>query len=200
MPFTAYKNIGAVVREFQLTYEEKNFIVESPFQINDYFRTRFERLLKEGIVDNSEYAICENLIAPILSEVWFNYSDRFLLWSHQPLIYEEQLSGVPGYLVAQRSPLGKVVFDKPFFVAVKAKKDDFTEGWGQCAAEMVAVQKINETEKITIFGLVSNGKIWEFGKLSDRSFLKHIKTYRISDLDELFAAINYVFEQCKIQL
>ena len=200
MPFTAYKNIGAVVREFQLTYEEKNFIVESPFQINDYFRTRFERLLKEGIVDNSEYAICENLIAPILSEVWFNYSDRFLLWSHQPLIYEEQLSGVPGYLVAKRSPLGKVVFDKPFFVAVKAKKDDFTEGWGQCAAEMVAVQKINETEKITIFGIVSNGKIWEFGKLSDRSFLKHIKIYRISDLDELFAAINYVFEQCKIQL
>ncbi len=200
MPFTAYKNIGAVVREFQLTYEEKNFIVESPFQINDYFRTRFERLLKEGIVDNSEYAICENLIAPILSEVWFNYSDRFLLWSHQPLIYDEQLSGVPDYLVAQRSPLGKVVFDKPFFVAVEAKKDDFTERWGQCAAEMVAVQKINETEKQTIFGIVSNGKIGEFGKLSDRSFIKHIKTYRISDLDELFAAINYVFEQCKMQL
>ena len=96
--------------------------------------------------------------------------------------------------------MGKVVFDKPFFVAVEAKKDDFTEGWGQCVAEMVAVQKINETEKITIFGIVSNGKIWEFGKLSDRSFTKNIKIYRISDLDELFAGINYVFEQCQLQL
>ncbi len=200
MPFTAYKNIGTVVRDFQLTYEENNFIVESQFQIDEYFKTRFERNLKEGIVDNSEYAICENLIAPILREVWFNYSDRFLLWSHQPLIYDEQLSGVPDYLLAKRSPLGKVVFDKPFFVAMEAKKDDFTEGWGQCSAEMVAVKKINETDKQTIFGIVSNGKIWEFGKLSDRSFTKNIKIYRLSDLDELFAAINYVFEQCKLQL
>jgi hypothetical protein len=200
MPFTTYKNIATVIREFQLTYEEKNFIIESPFQIDDYFQTRFERNLKEGIVDNSEYAICENLIAPILREVWFNYSDRFLLWSHQPLIYDEQLSGVPDYLLAKRSPLGKVVFDKPFFVAVEAKKDDFTEGWGQCSAEMVAVQKINETDKQTIFGIVSNGKIWEFGKLSDRSFTKNIKIYRLSDLDELFAAINYVFEQSQLQL
>jgi hypothetical protein len=200
MPFTTYKNIATVIREFQLTYEEKNFIIESPFQIDDYFQTRFERNLKEGIVDNSEYAICENLIVPILREVWFNYSDRFLLWSHQPLIYDEQLSGVPDYLLAKRSPLGKVVFDKPFFVAVEAKKDDFTEAWGQCSAEMVAVQKINEADKQTIFGIVSNGKIWEFGKLSDRSFTKNIKIYRLSDLDELFAAINYVFEQSQLQL
>ena len=200
MPFTTYKNIGTVVRDFQLTYEENNFIVESQFQIDEYFKTRFERNLKEGIVDNSEYAICENLIAPILREVWFNYSDRFLLWSHQPLIYDEQLSGVPDYLLAKRSPLGKVVFDKPFFVAVEAKKDDFTEGWGQCGAEMVAVQKINATDKQNIFGIVSNGKIWEFGKLSDRSFTKNIKIYRLSDLDELFAAINYVFEQSQLQL
>jgi hypothetical protein len=200
MPFTTYKNIATVILEFQLTYEENNFIVESQFQIDDYFKSRFERTLKEGIVDNSEYAICENLIAPILREVWFNYSDRFLLWSHQPLIYDEQLSGVPDYLLAKRSPLGKVVFDKPFFVAVEAKKDDFTEGWGQCSAEMVAVQKINETDKQTIFGIVSNGKIWEFGKLSDRSFTKNIKIYRLSDLEELFAAINYVFEQCQLQL
>ena len=92
-----------------------------------------------------------------------NYSDRFLLWSHQPLIYDEQLSGIPYYLLAKKSPQGKVVFDKPFFVAVEARKDYFTEGWGQCGAEMVAVQKINETEnkttlKKTTFGIVSNGE------------------------------------------
>lgn len=151
-------------------------------------------------LDNSEWAICENLISPILTETWYSYKDFFLLWSHHALTYDEDLSGVPDYLLAQKSPLGKIVFYKPFFVAMEAKKDDFTTGWGQCGAEMIACQKINQIEGQTIFGIVSNGKMWEFSKLCDRSFTKNIKPYRIADLDELFGAVNYVFEQCKLQI
>jgi len=65
---------------------------------------------------------------------------------------------------------------------------------------MIACQKINQIEGQTIFGIVSNGKIWEFAKLSDGSFTKNIKPYRIADLDELFGAVNYVFEQCQLQI
>ncbi|MEL7036505.1 MAG: hypothetical protein AAFO04_12910 [Cyanobacteria bacterium J06592_8] len=200
MAFTSYKNLAMVVQNFQLNYQENNFIIESDFAVNDYFKQRFEIRLREGVVDNSESAICENLIVPILTEAWYNYKEIFLLWSHQSLIYDEDLSGVPDYLLAQKSPLGKIVFDRPFFVAMEAKRDDFTAGWGQCGAEMVACQKINQIESLTIFGIVSNGKIWEFAQLSDRLFVKNIKTYRISDLDELFRAVNYVFEQCKLQV
>ena len=200
MAFTAYKHLEMVVKGFELTYAEADFIVESAFPLNDYFKQRFETIMREGVVDNSESAICENLIAPILTEAWYNHKDFFLLWSHQTLSYDEDLSGVPDYLVAQKSPLGKIVFDKPFFVAVEAKKDDFTAGWGQCGAEMVACQKINKIEGQTIFGIVSNGKMWEFAKLSDRLFIKNLKPYRIYDLDELFAAVKYVFEQCQAQL
>ncbi|MDY6806103.1 MAG: hypothetical protein SXA11_20190 [Cyanobacteriota bacterium] len=200
MTFTYYKNLAMVLKAFELTYREKNFIIESKFPLNDYFKQRFEILLREGIVDNSEAAICENLIAPILTEIWYGYKEKFLLWSHQTLIYDEDLSGVPDYLLAHKSPLGKIVFDKPFFVAREAKKDDFTAGWGQCGAEMVACQKINEIEGQTIFGIVSNGKIWEFAKLSDRLFTKNIQPYTIYDLEELFGAVNYVFQQCQLQL
>ncbi|NEP14369.1 MAG: hypothetical protein F6K14_30075 [Symploca sp. SIO2C1] len=200
MPFTGYKNLAMVIKAFELTYQENNFILQSEFTLKDYFKQRFEILLKDGIVDNSEAAICENLIAPILTEVWFAYKESWLLWSHQSLIYNEDLSGVPDYLLAHKSPLGKIVFDQPFFVAIEAKKDDFTAGWGQCAAEMVACQKINGIEGQTIFGIVSNGKMWEFSKLSDRLFTKNIKSYTIYDLDQLFKAVDYVFEQCQLQI
>ena len=200
MAFTSYKNLEMLVKEFLLNYQENDFILESNLQLNDYFKKRFEILLREGVVDNSESAICENLIAPILTETWYSYKEIFLLWSHQALTYDENLSGVPDYIIAQKSPLGKIVFDKPFFVAVEAKKDDFTAGWGQCGAEMIACQKINQIEGQTIFGIVSNGKVWEFGKLKDSWFTKNIKHYRITDLDELFGAVNYVFEQCKLQI
>ena len=206
MPFASYKNLAMTIQAFELTYQETDFVIESALSLNDRFKERFQILLREGVVDNSESAICENLIAPVLTETWYHYRQDLLLWSHQALFYNEDLSGVPDYILAQRSPLGKIVFDRPFCVAIEAKKDDFTAGWGQCGAEMVACQKRNQTavkaaeKKQTkpIFGIVSNGKIWEFAKLRDRALTKNIKPYRVSDLDELFAAVNYVFQQAQL--
>ena len=78
--------------------------------------------------------------------------------------------------------------------------DKFDEGWAQCLAEMVAAQKLNNQLKLTIFGIVSNGKGWEFGKLEDRTFMHHPGLYTIQEIDRLFALVNYVFQQCEIQL
>jgi hypothetical protein len=51
-----------------------------------------------------------------------------------------------------------------------------------------------------LFGIVSNGKFWEFGLLKNDSFTKNIKLYSISNLEELFAAINYIFKQSEISI
>jgi hypothetical protein len=201
MPFSTYKSIGAVAKEFQIKYVRNNFIIETEFAVNQGFREELELILNEGVFDNSEIAICENIIYPILREVWKFYRINFLLWSHQTLIYDEKLCGVPDYILAKRSPLGTVVFDKPYFVLVEAKKEsDFTEGWGQCFAEMVAVQRLNNDAEQTIFGIVSNGAIWQFGKLVLDDFTQNKTFYTIQELERLFAAINYVFQQCESQL
>ena len=89
MAFASYKNLEMLVKTFQLIYQESNFIIESMFPLNDRFKQQFEILLREGVVDNSESAICENLIVPILTETWYNYKDCLLLWSHQTLIYDQ---------------------------------------------------------------------------------------------------------------
>ena len=51
-----------------------------------------------------------------------------------------------------------------------------------------------------VFGIVSNGKHWEFGRLCDVNFTKQIKTYVLSDLASLFAALHYVYELVKTPL
>ena len=195
MSFNAYKNISDVIQIFPVHYQEKDFIQELFFSINVAFRQRLELILTEGVVFNSEYAICENIISPILIEVWQSYKEQLLVWSHQPLNYDEQLSGIPDYMVAKRSPKGKIVFEEPYLIVVEAKKDNFEEGWGQCLAELITAQKLNENTKTEIFGIVSNGKFWEFGRLLENSFEKNIKLYTISTLEELFAAVNYVFQK-----
>ena len=200
MSFGSYKSIGAVVKEFQITYTEFDFIVETEFSISDYFREDLQTMMRDGVVDNSEFAICENLIYPVLKEVWKCYRSNFILWSHQSLTYDNNLSGFPEYILAKRSPLGKVVFDKPYLLLVEAKQDKFDEGWGQCLAEMVAAQRLNEEVDIIVFGIVSNGDRWQFGKLEADVFTRNITLYTIQDLDKLFAAVNYLFQQCELQL
>ncbi|MEQ9621910.1 hypothetical protein [Coleofasciculus chthonoplastes] len=157
--------------------------------------------MKELTFEESEYAICETIIFPVLKELYRLYRDKFTLWSHKSLIYNEKLSGVPDYIIAKRSPLGKEIFEQPFFVAVEAKRDDFTKGWGQCLAEMVAIQKMNDqSEQQTIYGIVSNGQLWQFGKLRNNRFTKNFAAYTIYNLEQLLAALNYVFRQCELEL
>ncbi|MGD1807865.1 hypothetical protein ACP6PL_20850 [Dapis sp. BLCC M126] len=200
MPFSNYKNIAAVAKEYQIKYISANFINELEFPVPQNFREELEFLLSHGTIYGSEYAICENLIYPILKEVWKYYYQKFTLWSHETLTYDEKLSGQPDYIVAKISPLGRMIFDKPYFLVVEAKQDKFEEGWGQCLAELVAVQKINNNLEQTIFGIVSNGQVWQFGKLKGDIFTRNIASYSIEYLDRLFAVVNYVFQQCLLEL
>ena len=200
MSFSNYKSIGIVAKEYKIKCLSNSFVVEVNFPVGESFREELKLLFSEGVVNNSEAAICENLIYPVLKEVWKVYRRKFILWSHETLYYDEKLSGVPDYILAARSPLGTVVFDKPYFLTVEAKQDKFTEGWGQCLAEMVAVQKSNQDSEQTIYGIVSNGLMWQFGNLKGDTFTQNNGSYLIEDLTRLFGAVNYVFQQCELQV
>ncbi len=113
MAFSQFKDLGKVVQEFQIRYHEADFVQTLAFPLSDYFRDDLRLTLQDAVVNNSEFAICENLVYPILKEVWKAYRDRLLLWSHEALNADTKLSGYPEYILARRSPLGKVVFDKP---------------------------------------------------------------------------------------
>lgn len=103
MAFSNYKSISAVIKKFQIKYIQENFMVEVDFPVKESFREEFDLLFTDGVVDNSEDAICENLIYPVLKEVWKSYRNQLTLWSHQALIYDEDLSGIPDYTVTQRN-------------------------------------------------------------------------------------------------
>lgn len=207
MPYNNYKKIDEVLNEFEVTYAEQNFIQISEIEVPPYFESEIELTLREGVYKNSEYALCETLIYPTLREVWKLYKNELLLWSHEPLNYDENLCGIPDYMVAKRSPMGRIFLENPFLIIVEAKKDNFEEGWAQCIAEMIAAQRINQRHNsisTPIFGIVSTGVIWEFAILDEnlgkKHFIKEIPIYTIQNLKLLFAALRYLFEQSKLQL
>jgi DNA-binding PucR family transcriptional regulator len=83
---------------------------------------------------------------------------------------------------------------------VEAKQDNFETGWAQCMAEMIAAQRLNQNSEQEVFGIVSNGGVWQFGKLKFNSFTKNKQSYLIDDLNRLFSTVNYVFQQCELLL
>lgn len=43
------------------------------------------------------------------------------------------------------------------FVLVEAKQDNFDAAWGQCLAEMIAAQRLNNLPDLVIYGITCNG-------------------------------------------
>ncbi|ETX05782.1 MAG: hypothetical protein ETSY2_20945, partial [Candidatus Entotheonella gemina] len=142
----------------------------------------------------------ETLIYPILREIFRHHADRLSLFSHRALSIngDPDLTGTPDYLVSHRSPLGRSVMGKPLIVIIEAKQDDFTGGWGQCLAELVAAQMYNDDQDTPVFGIVTNGDTWEFGLLRRTDFILDIAPFTVRNLPELLGALDFAFRQGEI--
>ncbi|CAK0766785.1 hypothetical protein CCP3SC15_3530001 [Gammaproteobacteria bacterium] len=141
---------------------------------------------------SSEASRCENIIYPIIRDVYKHYVSRYSLWSHKVLSYNDILVGIPDYLITSRSQLGKTMFGLPVIVVVEAKQNNFTRGWGQCLAELVAAQKLNKNEDMPVHGIVTDAETWHFGKLVTNTFIKNETVFSISELNRIFGAISYI--------
>jgi hypothetical protein len=202
MPFWSYKSISDVANAFQITGEKREFIKPLDVPVSEGFRAELKFVLEEVYFNNSEFSVCENFIYPTLKEVWKSYTGVLQVWGHEPLNFDESLSGVPDYFVARRSPLGKMMRHVPPYVllVVEAKRDNFEEGWGQCLAAMLAAQCLNQAPGLTVHGVVSNGRVWEFGKLQASLFTQDGRLFTLDDVEQLFGALHFIFTECQRQV
>ncbi len=65
---------------------------------------------------------------------------------------------------------------------------------------MVAAQQANQNAELTVYGVVTNGKLWEFAKIKSNLFTKNEDYIDIADLDKLYSALYFILEDCKKQL
>lgn len=194
-----YKTLGDVLKAFSIRYVLMDCLENAkPHTFPLALREEIEFTRNHIVYKASEEAVCENILYPILREAWKNYVAYFSMWSHKAIEYDKDLKGSPDYLICKLSDLGFVVFDAPYIAVVEAKLDDFIGGWAQCALEMVAMQKINGGDKTRpIFGIVSNGDVWQFAKLEENTFSECQKKGSLDNLDELYGMLMFLLEECK---
>ena len=195
MAFSDFKAISEVLEKFRIVYTEKDFFtVEVPLNPSEQFLQDFEFCRQHIDVFASEAARCEVIIFPILKEIYKRYADTYALWIQKPITYDEILNGTPDYLISTKSELGRPVVGTPLILLAEAKKNDFEQGWGQCLAELVAAQKINDDPEFPVYGVVSDGISWQFGCLIGDVFTQNRTNFGVDNLPMLFGAINAVFK------
>ena len=195
MAFSDFKTIPDVQKKFGIRHIENDFItIEEGVSPSEQFLKELEFSRQYLPVLASEGGRCEAVIYPILREVYKAYATHYVLWIKEPLAYDETLSGTPDYFVSTRSELGMLIVGTLLIMLMEAKKNDFELGWGQCLAELVAAQKINEDPEHAVYGIVSDGTLWQIGHLVGDTFTRNRTSFIVDDLPTLFGAVDFVFK------
>jgi hypothetical protein len=136
----------------------------------------------------NEKAKSEAIIFPILKEVWRSNRDKIACFSGFTLetTHNKKLSGMCDYIFGHAPQ--SIELNAPAFCVVEAKNRTLEEGFGQCIAEMYAVELFNEERGNPIpvvYGLVTNAYEWIFLKYENKLATIDLNRYFSTNSDNL---------------
>lgn len=199
MAFTEFKSVEQVSSAYNIVALASDFLPELPEEPPPAYlveQLAFARTRHK--TSHSEQYLRECFISPILMETLRRY-DWLNIWVNEfEFGLDQQLCGRPDYLLTSlpRPQAIDTAGQLPFVAVAEAKKENFTEGWGQCLAEMRACRLVNSELEIPVWGVVSTGRWWEFAKLEDNVFTRHTASFDLDPLGKLLAVLHYIFKQC----
>jgi hypothetical protein len=200
MKFSDFKSVEDVLAKYPLYEVNARFLPEVELVPKEWFIANIKFALNTRASVESEMFYREAFVYPFMQQAWQRHP-KLKVWVNRKLAYKEELTGEPDYFVSTlpqgptRDPVGK-----PLVAVAEAKQEDFVMGWGQCLAEMIACQKLNDNEDVIIYGIVSTGEFWQFGKLEKDTFTRELYPYSINDSAKVLGALDYLFEQCEKQI
>ncbi|MDX2305187.1 MAG: hypothetical protein NW226_20420 [Microscillaceae bacterium] len=158
--------------------------------------TRLQDLLEDSIETWNEDELKMMFIAPLLTEINFNYLPHYKVFT-QRLLYLQtenvEASGKVEWMVAT----GKQTPQRPFFFLheYKAEKNTSNDPLGQLLIAMVDSQMINENPEKLLFGAYAIGRFWFFVILQNKEYSVS-RAYDATQKDDL-SDIVLILEKVK---
>jgi hypothetical protein len=133
----------------------------------------------------SEMARREFLIAPVLTDI-LHYTQATLNVEYLVNV-SNQLKGYLDYLLQNQQT----------FLVIEAKNEDLERGFVQLAIELIALDQWIESDQPILYGAISTGNIWQFGKFDrqTRAITQDLDLYRVpADLNDLLRILINILE------
>jgi hypothetical protein len=189
-------------QDFGLTTDTTNqlFAGVKPVPLSEALRHYLDNFQSLGMSMPTEKGRSELLVAPLLAEAWRRSGRRISLYSGVDLNVdlEAGLNGTCDFLLGLSPQLFYVV--APVVAIVEAKRDSILDGLGQCAAEMVAVQRFNQsanTPRDPVYGCVTTGALWRFLRLTGKRLDIDLDEYQIGQADRILSVLLHC---CGVQV
>jgi len=149
-------------------------------EINHLQSIFYENLPKISL--NSEMAKRDFMIAPILWEIIRYVKAKINV--EYAIDVDDKLSGLLDYLI----------YADQSMIVIEAKKGDLDKGFNQLIAELIALDKYQNSDNPSdfIYGAVSIGEVWRFGVLNRvaKTIVRDLHTYRVpEDVSNIFSII-----------
>jgi hypothetical protein len=171
---------------------EQNFAMKEP---SAFF---YENLNRLDAFDTARSESAKLLIADaFFEEAVQPYKDKIRIFKEVTL-HGEKNGGVVDYIVSIRSMVPTI----PFLCVTEAKKDDFDKGLAQCLVEMQTMAELNvkENKNIDVYGIVTNGRQWQFYKKDTEGIFYESEDCVASDAPRLLGILDVIFAACAANL
>ncbi len=184
-------DLAAAYKELNLTRLIEWKIDAQPVAPSEFYFERLRRMQEAFDITASERG--KEVLIDAICEEALTHHPQIKLWKGAA-IHSDDLNGTVDYVAAPN----RGYLDDPLLCIVEAKKDDFEQGLAQCLVEMKACQWRNDQvgNRIDIYGIVTNGTVWQFYKLARDSKVYETLPYALIELDRILGALNFVFAQC----
>lgn len=147
---------------------------------------------------NTEKARSELLITPILLEMRRRWGLGFFSGVEFTVVPEQGLNGCCDYLLTASQELFEI--RQPVVTLVEAKNENIKAGLGQCIAEMLAAQILNQrdgVENLPVYGSVTTGTEWKFLRLEGQTCEIDQRVYFIVELPKMLGILASPLAQAK---
>jgi hypothetical protein len=173
--------------------EKDLFAIVKPRKISQWLVEHFDRFGNLALMQGTEKAKSEMIIAQIFADLRYQSEDRLSVFSGSEFNVNRKLglSGFCDFLISRSS--SQNIIKAPVVIAVEAKRWNFEKGYAQCISEMIAARMFNEQKgnpQAIIYGCVTTGNVWQFLLLDGQKVLTDTVTYDFNqDLEKIFGIL-----------
>jgi hypothetical protein len=193
----AYRKYTAPKIKSDLDLKQSDLFSNLKLPIVEASRRLLETLeVSQKMAITTEKAVCEQLVAPILTEIKLQNEDVVLFSGEQLNVDKRRnLNGEIDFLFAKTA--NYLTIESPILCITEAKIGLIDKGIPQAAAQMFAVRLFNEKEKKTtpiIYGAVTDGRTWRFLKLEKQILHTDLKIVHLDNLPLLLGTLQWIID------
>ena len=197
MAYSDFKTFDQINQDLGISIEAGNELYRhiEPVKLTQWFADTMKMAYTKAVRINTESARQALIVDNVLMELNQHVTMSFFLENTFNVDSEKGLTGNPDGIISKSD--NQLYITAPVVVLVEAKKSDLGSGLPQCIAEMEAARIFNEQKGRTIspiYGVVTDGVLWQFLSLQDGTALVDSYLYNFDDGSRIVGILKFFVE------